>query len=132
MTAVLQAHGAEQARPCYCSTPPPTSLPSCAGSITPGGVSVCEHDAVTDEEDRAEFIRLYAEFRRGLKEDVRQGDTQTHLDLGIAYLEMGMLDDADAEFAHVLKVDQNNRAARAGLELVRHRRRTGPEGIGRE
>ena len=43
----------------------------------------------------------------------------THLALAEAYLEMGLLDDAEAEFSVVLDVRPDDPSARAGLELVR-------------
>ena len=37
---------------------------------------------------------MLAQFRRGVAEAVRPEDQETHYDLGIAYKEMGLLDDA--------------------------------------
>src|SRR5262249_44106336 len=41
---------------------------------------------------------VLAEFKRGIKKIVQPSDGDTHYDLGIAYKEMGLLDDAIAEF----------------------------------
>lgn len=38
------------------------------------------------------------EFKKGIDQQVDRNDTQTHYDLGIAYKEMGLFDDAIAEF----------------------------------
>ena len=41
---------------------------------------------------------VFEQFKRGVEEQVDAGDTDTHFDLGIAYKEMGLLDDAIREF----------------------------------
>src|SRR5262249_40074605 len=41
---------------------------------------------------------VFAEFKKGLEKVVRPEDVDTHYDLGIAYREMGLLDDAIGEF----------------------------------
>jgi hypothetical protein len=51
-------------------------------------------------------------FRRGLLERVPAEATATHLALADAYLEMGLLDDAEAEFALVLDVRPDDPSAR--------------------
>jgi pilus assembly protein FimV len=37
---------------------------------------------------------VFSEFKKGLEKVVHRGDVDTHYDLGIAYKEMGLLDDA--------------------------------------
>lgn len=41
---------------------------------------------------------VFAEFKKGLEKVVKPEDVDTHYDLGIAYKEMGLIDDAIAEF----------------------------------
>ncbi len=41
---------------------------------------------------------VFSEFKRGLEKIVKPEDVETHYDLGIAYKEMGLLDDAIGEF----------------------------------
>lgn len=41
---------------------------------------------------------LFSAFKKGVGEQLDQGDTETHYNLGIAYKEMGLYDDAIAEF----------------------------------
>ncbi|MCX5739815.1 MAG: tetratricopeptide repeat protein, partial [Proteobacteria bacterium] len=48
------------------------------------------------------FSSLYSEFKRGVSRTLGEGDIETHFDLGIAYREMGLLDDAIGEFHHAL------------------------------
>jgi tetratricopeptide (TPR) repeat protein len=41
---------------------------------------------------------VFAQFKKGVEEQIGLEDTDTHFDLGIAYKEMGLLDDAIHEF----------------------------------
>ncbi len=41
---------------------------------------------------------VFAEFKKGLEKVVKPEDVDTHYDLGVAYKEMGLLDDAVSEF----------------------------------
>lgn len=45
------------------------------------------------------FTSVFREFKQGVKRVIGTGDYQTHYDLGIAYREMGLFDDASGEFA---------------------------------
>jgi len=44
------------------------------------------------------FAAVFAEFKKGVSETLNEGDHQAHYDLGIAYREMGLLNDALTEF----------------------------------
>jgi tetratricopeptide (TPR) repeat protein len=44
------------------------------------------------------FAEVFAAFKAGVRREVGEGDTEAHFDLGIAYKEMGLLDDAIGEF----------------------------------
>jgi pilus assembly protein FimV len=48
------------------------------------------------------FSSLFSEFKRGVSRTLGEGDVETHFDLGIAYREMGLLDDAIGEFHYAL------------------------------
>lgn len=53
------------------------------------------------EETGGEMIdveTVFAEFKKGVKRQIAEDDSDTHFDLGIAYKEMGLLDDAIHEF----------------------------------
>ena len=57
-------------------------------------------DAASVEEGVAE---LFADFKQGVSETLDKADYQTRFDLGIAYREMELLDDAIAEFRYCLE-----------------------------
>ena len=48
------------------------------------------------------FDAVFREFKRGVSQTLGEGDAETHFDLGIAYREMGLLDDAIGEFRYAL------------------------------
>lgn len=48
--------------------------------------------------DVLDVEQVFAQFKKGVEEQVGAEDTETHFDLGIAYKEMGLLDDAIGEF----------------------------------
>ncbi len=57
-------------------------------------------DATTVEDGVAE---LFADFKQGVSETLEKGDFQTRFDLGIAYREMELLEDAIGEFRYCLE-----------------------------
>lgn len=60
-----------------------------------------EFDDVDDTQagrDVLDVEQVFAQFKKGVEEQVGAEDTETHFDLGIAYKEMGLLDDAIGEF----------------------------------
>jgi pentatricopeptide repeat protein len=48
--------------------------------------------------DVLDIENVFAQFKKGVEKQVALEDTETHFDLGIAYKEMGLLQDAIAEF----------------------------------
>ncbi|MEZ4413821.1 MAG: tetratricopeptide repeat protein [Gemmatimonadales bacterium] len=56
----------------------------------------------TGDEER-DFAEMLKQFKRGLDENLEDEDYQSHYDLGIAFKEMGLLDEAIAEFQKALR-----------------------------
>jgi len=56
----------------------------------------------TGDEER-DFADMLKQFKRGLDENLEDEDFQSHYDLGIAFKEMGLLDEAIAEFQKALR-----------------------------
>jgi tetratricopeptide (TPR) repeat protein len=56
--------------------------------------------AATSSDDDFQYSveEVFAEFKKGLEKVVKPEDVDTHYDLGIAYKEMGLIDDALGEF----------------------------------
>jgi pilus assembly protein FimV len=55
--------------------------------------------AASDDDFQYSVDEVFAEFKKGLEKVVKPEDVETHYDLGIAYKEMGLTDDALGEFA---------------------------------
>ena len=64
-----------------------------------------EQEPTGDEE--ADFADMLKKFKQGIAENVAQEDYQSHYDLGIAFKEMGLVDEAIAEFQKALKAPSN-------------------------
>jgi tetratricopeptide (TPR) repeat protein len=57
-----------------------------------------EPDAEAAGSDVLDVEQVFAQFKKGVEQQVAMEDSETHFDLGIAYKEMGLLDDAINEF----------------------------------
>ncbi len=62
---------------------------------------------IEDEEptgdEQKDFQQMLAAFKKGIEANVEETDFQSHYDLGVAYKEMGLLDEAIAEFQKALR-----------------------------
>jgi pilus assembly protein FimV len=71
------------------------------------------------------FAEVFAAFKAGVKREVGDGDHEVHYDLGIAYKEMGLFEDAIGEFRYALgdaarRLGCLHLLAVCALELGRH------------
>jgi tetratricopeptide (TPR) repeat protein len=64
-----------------------------------------EREPSGDEE--ADFQEMLRRFKQGIADNVEEEDHQSHYDLGVAYKEMGLLDEAIAEFQKALRAPAN-------------------------
>jgi tetratricopeptide (TPR) repeat protein len=64
-----------------------------------------EKEPSGDEE--ADFQEMLRKFKQGIADNVEEEDHQSHYDLGVAYKEMGLLDEAIAEFQKALRAPNN-------------------------
>ena len=55
------------------------------------------------DSEQADFAEMLEMFKRGVERNVDESDFESHYDLGIAYKEMGLLDEAIAEFQKALR-----------------------------
>ncbi|MFZ3207601.1 MAG: tetratricopeptide repeat protein [Geobacteraceae bacterium] len=86
------------------STPDPSLPGSADGELfnlgneeLPAEVPV-EEPLTTVPHDKYSTDGLVTSFNKGLEQQVDEGDTETHYNLGIAYMEMGLMDEAINEF----------------------------------
>ena len=54
-------------------------------------------------DDQADFEKMLEQFKKKVSENIDTSDVSAHYDLGTAYLEMGLLDEAIGEFQMVLR-----------------------------
>lgn len=66
---------------------------------------VAEEEPTGNEE--ADFADMLRKFKQGVAENVEPEDYQSHYDLGVAYKEMGLVDEAIAEFQKALRAPEN-------------------------
>ena len=70
----------------------------------------------TGDEER-DFQDMLAQFKKGIEQTVGAEDAQTHYDLGVAFKEMGLLDEAIAEFQKALPGENMRTRASEALGL---------------
>jgi tetratricopeptide (TPR) repeat protein len=56
-----------------------------------------------DQDEQREFHEILEQFKRGIDENLDSDDYQSHYDLGVAFKEMGLLDEAIGEFQKALR-----------------------------
>jgi TolA-binding protein len=66
---------------------------------------VAEEEPTGNEE--ADFADMLKKFKQGVAENVEAEDYQSHYDLGVAFKEMGLVDEAIAEFQKALRGPTN-------------------------
>jgi len=62
-------------------------------------------------DDQADFERMLSQFREKVAENIDPNDAMAHYDLGTAYMEMGLLDEAISEFQMCLRGAPDHLAA---------------------
>jgi len=61
-----------------------------------------EDEEPTGDEEK-DFADMLAQFKRGIEANIEDEDWQAHYDLGVAFKEMGLVDEAIAEFQKALR-----------------------------
>jgi tetratricopeptide (TPR) repeat protein len=59
-------------------------------------------------DDQADFAKMLSQFKEKVSEHVDADDVSAHHDLGTAYMEMGLLDEAISEFQMALRASPNH------------------------
>ncbi len=96
------------------SAPPAPAGPVGGGDFIDLGSLILEEDEVMDTRMRVEdeeptgdeerdFKEMLSAFKRGIEQNLDAEDFQSHYDLGVAFKEMGLLDEAIAEFQKALR-----------------------------
>ncbi len=59
-----------------------------------------------DQDEQREFHEILEQFKRGIDQNLDSEDYEAHYDLGVAFKEMGLLDEAIAEFQKALRAQE--------------------------
>lgn len=78
----------------------PATAAACDEQRSPVGSDVVKNAAETRDQTR--LAGNISAFKKGIEDAVAQDDCETHYDLGIAYREMGLLDEAIDEFSKAM------------------------------
>src|SRR5712671_1017283 len=76
-------------------------------------MKVADEEPTGDEEQ--DFQEMLARFKQGIDENIDEGDFQSHYDLGVAFKEMGLLDEAIAELQKALRAPDGKRRSSEAL-----------------
>ncbi|BCA80050.1 hypothetical protein [Desulfuromonas sp. AOP6] len=108
LEAALEKLGEIQSRRLQ-SAPAPAEEPDdgyfdlAAEIMDDGALDATEGMEGVDESDRFQFDGVFSEFKKGVDAQIGGEDAEAHYSLGIAYKEMGLLDDAIVEFEKTMK-----------------------------
>jgi tetratricopeptide (TPR) repeat protein len=69
----------------------------------PGDTRMRMREPVISGDEQADFDALLRHFKEGVSRSLGEDDFESHYDLGVAYKEMGLLDDAITEFQKALR-----------------------------
>ena len=72
---------------------------------------------------------VFAAFKEGVAKQVSVDDAQSHYDLGVAYKEMGLLDDAIREFEVAARDEKRDCVCRSMVGMIQMERGKVPEAI---
>jgi tetratricopeptide (TPR) repeat protein len=78
-----------------------------------------EDEEPTGDEEQ-DFQEMLARFRQGIDENIEDTDFQSHYDLGVAFKEMGLLDEAIAEFQKALRAPEGKLRTSEALGVCFH------------
>jgi tetratricopeptide (TPR) repeat protein len=81
-------------------------------------MKVQDEEPTGDEEQDSQ--EMLARFRQGIDENIEETDFQSHYDLGVAFKEMGLLDEAIAEFQKALRAPEGKLRTSESLGVCFH------------
>ncbi|MEO5904304.1 MAG: tetratricopeptide repeat protein [Gemmatimonadaceae bacterium] len=81
---------------------------------TPASTRMVAHDEEAENNEQRDFAEMLDKFKAGISRNVDEEDFDSHYDLGIAFAEMGLMDEAIGSFQKALRgPDQRVRASEA-------------------
>ena len=67
--------------------------------------------------EQRDFEVMLSQFKKGIEENIDEADAEAHYDLGVAFKEMGLLEEGIAEFQKALRSDNTRLQAAEALGL---------------
>jgi tetratricopeptide (TPR) repeat protein len=110
--------------------PPPAKAPPSDPSFVDLGSMIFEEAAPRDtrmridrrepedQDEQREFHEILEQFKRGIEENLDSDDYEAHYDLGVAFKEMGLLDEAIAEFQKALRAPEGRMRTSEALGMA--------------
>jgi tetratricopeptide (TPR) repeat protein len=105
--------------------PPPAAAPAQEGFVNladwlreddaPASTRMRMREPVVSGDEEADFAALLRHFKEGVSRSLGDDDFESRYDLGVAFKEMGLLDDAIAEFQKALRSRSNRLPAYEAL-----------------
>ncbi len=81
---------------------------------TPASTRMIAHDEVPENNEQKDFSEMLDKFKAGVSRNVDEEDFESHYDLGIAFAEMGLMDEAIGSFQKAQRgPDQRVRSSEA-------------------
>jgi tetratricopeptide (TPR) repeat protein len=81
---------------------------------TPASTRMVAHDEEPENNEQKDFAEMLNKFKAGVSRNVDEEDFESHYDLGIAFAEMGLIDEAIGSFQKAQRgADQRVRASEA-------------------
>ncbi len=102
------------------------SLDAIENLDTTGAMATSSFDEASQQIDVEE---VFAAFKEGVAKQVSEDDGQSHYDLGVAYKEMGLLDDAIREFEVAARDEKRDCVCRSMVGMIQMERGKVPEAI---
>jgi tetratricopeptide (TPR) repeat protein len=68
-------------------------------------MTAVDEEQTSGSAQQADFTDMLETFKRGVAQNVDESDSDSHYDLGVAYMEMGLLAEAISEFQKALRGD---------------------------
>ncbi|MEE8062603.1 MAG: tetratricopeptide repeat protein [Gemmatimonadales bacterium] len=110
------------------ATAPPAASPQPSNDFVDLGQMLLQSDRPKDAririkrtqptgDEAQDFAEILEHFKRGIEETIEAEDYQSHYDLGIAFKEMGLLDEAIAEFQKALRAPEGRLRTSEALGL---------------
>jgi tetratricopeptide (TPR) repeat protein len=111
------------------TVPPVTAPPTSDGGFVDLGALVLDPEAPADtrmrvdraepagDDEQREFQEILEQFKRGIEANLGPEDYDAHYDLGVAFKEMGLLDEAVAEFQKAVRAPSVGARLRASEAL---------------